>query len=173
MQNFKIETDRLVITMFDESMVESVHLNSLDENTRKFVPDEVFETLEEARETILFLMNCYDGEKNGPLVYPIILKSGENIGYVQAVPLDKSEWEIGYHIAENYTQKGYATEAVMAFVPVIVKQLGITQMWGICRGDNTASRMVLEKCSFKLQDKRIEDYKGEQHEVYKYLYSIA
>ena len=45
MENFKIETDRLVITKFDESMIESVHLNSLDEDNRKFVPDEVFETL--------------------------------------------------------------------------------------------------------------------------------
>jgi len=171
MRNLKIETDRLVITKFDESMVESVHLNSLDEYNRKFVPDEVFETLEETREIILFLMKCYDGENNGPLVYPIILKSGENIGYVQAVPLENSEWEIGYHIAENYTRNGYATEAVMAFVPVISKLLGITHIWGICRGDNIASHKVLEKCSFKLQNKSIGNYQLEQHEVYKYLYS--
>lgn len=154
-------------------MVESVHLNSLDNNNRKFVPDEVFETFEEARETILFLMKCYDGVNKGPLVYPIILKSGENIGYVQAVPFGNREWEIGYHIAENYTRNGYATEAVMAFVPVISELLGITQIWGICRGDNIASRKVLERCSFKLQNKSIGDYQGKQHEIYKYLYSIT
>ncbi|MBM7614136.1 GNAT family N-acetyltransferase [Alkaliphilus hydrothermalis] len=155
MQNFKIETDRLVITKFDESMAEIVHLNSLDVYNRKFVPDEVFETIEEARGAILFLMSCYDGENKGPLVYPIILKSGENIGYVQAVPLKDGEWEIGYHIAENYTGNDYATEAVMAFAPVIANQLGITHIWGISRGDNLASCKVLEKCSFNLQDKSI------------------
>ena len=173
MRNVKIDTGRLVITIFDESMVESVHYNSLDENNRKFVPDEVFETLEEARETILFLMKCYESENDGPKVYPIILKTGENIGYVQAVTLEKNEWEIGYHIAENYTRNGYATEAVRAFVPEVTKLLGITHIWGICRGDNIASRKVLEKCSFKLHNRSIEDYKGEQHEVYKYLYSIT
>lgn len=44
-----IKSDRLVITEFDESMIESVHLNSLDDDNRRFVPDEVFETIEEAR----------------------------------------------------------------------------------------------------------------------------
>jgi len=173
MASFKIETDRLIITKFDESMAESVHLNSLDEYNRKFVPDEVFETIEEARETILFLMECYKRENNGPLVHPILLKSGENIGYVQAVPLADGEWEIGYHIGEKYTGNGYATEAVMAFIPVIANLLGITRIWGISRGDNMASRKVLEKCSFILQSNSIQNYHGEEHEVCKYLYSIS
>jgi len=103
----------------------------------------------------------------------LFILGGVNIGYVQAVPLGNSEWEIGYHVAENYTRNGYATEAVMAFVPVIANLLGITHIWGICRGDNIASRKVLEKCSFKLQNKSIGNYKGAQHEVYKYLYSIT
>ena len=43
-----IETERLIITEFDESMAEDVHKNSLDEDVRRFVPDEVFETVEDA-----------------------------------------------------------------------------------------------------------------------------
>lgn len=39
----RIETERVTITEFDLSMAESVHKNSLDEDTRRFVPDEVFE----------------------------------------------------------------------------------------------------------------------------------
>jgi len=31
-----IETDRLIITEFDENMIESVHLNSLDDDNRRF-----------------------------------------------------------------------------------------------------------------------------------------
>ena len=42
----KIQTERLTITEFDLSMAESVHLNSLDEDNRRFLPDEVFETVE-------------------------------------------------------------------------------------------------------------------------------
>ena len=39
-----------------------------------FVPDEVFEIVEDAKETIEFLMSQYGGTE-GPLVYPILLKS--------------------------------------------------------------------------------------------------
>ncbi|HOM01681.1 MAG TPA: GNAT family protein [Acetivibrio sp.] len=107
MDTLKITTERLIISEFDESMAEIVHLNSLDDDNRKFVPDEVFETVEEAQKILKFLIECYKG-MNGPLVYPVLLKSGENIGYVQAVPTG-DEWEIGYHIASHYTCKGYAT----------------------------------------------------------------
>ena len=48
----RIETDRLVITELTPDMAQAVHENSLDEDTRRFVPDEVFETLEEAREIV-------------------------------------------------------------------------------------------------------------------------
>lgn len=43
---FKIETDRLMITEFTPDMAQAVHENSLDEDNRRFVPDEVFETVE-------------------------------------------------------------------------------------------------------------------------------
>ncbi len=36
-----IETGRLLITNFTLDMVEAVHLKSLDEDTRRFVPDEL------------------------------------------------------------------------------------------------------------------------------------
>ena len=52
----KIETERLIITEFTMDMAEAVHLNSLDEDNRRFVPDEVFETAEEAADTVGFLM---------------------------------------------------------------------------------------------------------------------
>ena len=48
----RIETERLVITEFDLTMAESVLKNSLDEDNRRFVSDEVFETVEEAQDTI-------------------------------------------------------------------------------------------------------------------------
>lgn len=170
MKNLKITTERLAITEFDESMAERVHFNSLDEDNRKFVPDEVFETVEDARDTIMFLIECYKGI-NGPFVYPIILKSGENIGYVQAVPIAEG-WEVGYHIATQYTRKGYASEALKAFVPIIMERLGIEHIWGICHGDNIASHKVLEKCSFHLEHNDIGNYKGDICEIRKYLYQL-
>jgi len=167
---FKIATDRLIITEFSEDMAECVHLNSLDEDNRRFVPDEVFETVQDAAETICFLMECYQGT-TGPFVYPVLLKTGENIGYVQAVPIG-DQWEVGYHISAQYTRNGYASEAVLAFLPVIMERLGIMQIWGVCREDNLASCRVLEKCSFELVARQTGMYHGQEHVICKYVYNL-
>ena len=74
---FMIETERLTITEFTPDMAQAVHENSLDEDNRRFVPDEVFETVEEAAETIGFLMSQY-GSNDGPLIYPVLLKDSTN-----------------------------------------------------------------------------------------------
>ena len=63
----RIKTERLIITEFTMNMAEAVHKNSLDEDNRRFVPDEVFETVEEAADTIAFLMGVYENG-DGPLV---------------------------------------------------------------------------------------------------------
>lgn len=165
----RIETERLIIAEFDMSMAQSVHLNSLDDDNRRFVPDEVFETVEDAAETIEFLMNCYK-TGDGPLVYPILLKNGANIGYVQAVPFENATWEIGYHIGADYTKKGYATEAVKAFLSVIMKQLNINEMTGVCLADNHASVKVMERSGFVKTFEGTGNYKGEQRRICKFIY---
>jgi len=133
-----IKTERLYITKFTLDMVEAVHRNSLDEDNRKFNPNEVFETIEDAKDTVEFLMSVYENSE-GPLVYPILLTDGANIGYVQAVPMDEGKWEVGYHIVKAYTGNGYATEAVKAFLPIIMKKLNIKEILGICVFENIAS----------------------------------
>lgn len=168
----RIETERLIITKFTMDMAEAVHLNSLDEDNRRFVPDEVFETVEQAEETVGFLMSVYENG-NGPLVYPVTLKEGTYIGYVQAVPFDDGTWEVGYHIGENYTKQGYATEAVTAFLPVIMKQIGITEMTGICLADNLASAKVMERCGFIKLYQGIGNYQGQDREICKFVYYLS
>ena len=170
MENLRIETERLIITVFDESMIECVHINSLDEDIRRFVPDEVFETVEDARKTVSFLMDCYE-ENAGPFVYPILTKNSENIGYVQAVPTDNG-WEIGYHIAKKHTGNGYASEAVKSFLPVILKRLNIEKISGLCALENVASCRVLEKSGFVLEYRGIGDYQGNTREVCRYAYHL-
>lgn len=165
----KIETQRLIITEFTPDMAPAVHENSLDEDTLRFVPDEVFDTVEEAAETIAFLMGQYAG-REGPLVYPVLLKNGPYIGYVQSVPLGDGEWEIGYHIGSRYTHQGYATEAVKAFLPAVMERLGLEEITGICMKENMASRRVMEKCGFQLLREGKGPYQGAEREICVYQY---
>lgn len=167
----KIETQRLIITRFTMDMAEAVHRNSLDEDTRRFVPDEVFETVEEAAETVEFLMGVYE-TGDGPLVYPVLRKDGVYIGYVQAVPFDDGTWEVGYHIGADYTGRGYATEAVRAFLPVILPRLGILRIAGVCLAENAASVKVMERCGFHKEFQGIGPYQDQAREICRYTYVL-
>lgn len=165
-----IETERLTITRLTMDMAKSVHENSLDDDNRRFVPDEVFETLESAQETVAFLMSCYESGE-GPLVYAVLLREGTNIGYVQAVPMDGGAWEIGYHIGEKYTKKGYATEAVRAFLPRIMEKLHISEMIGVCLADNAASVKVMERCGFRKVFEGEGIYQGGARNICRFIYA--
>jgi [ribosomal protein S5]-alanine N-acetyltransferase len=149
MKTSNIETERLIITNFDVGMSESVYLNSLDEDNRRFMADEVFASAEEARTRILALILCYESG-HGLFVYPVLLQIGSQIGHVEAMMIGRG-WEIGFHIGKSYTRRGYATEAVKAFLPVIMAQLGLVEIYAICHDTNIASKRVLQKCGFLLE----------------------
>jgi len=161
-----IKTQRLYITEFDKSMAESVHLNSLDEDNRRFIPDEVFETVDAARQALDALISFYS-MSNSPLVYPVFLNEGQQIGHVQVFP-ENNNWELGYQVAKQFTNNGYATEAVSAFLPLVMNKLGITEILAVCRADNEASRRVLEKCGFALKAMERALHHGEQHLICRY-----
>ena len=168
----KIETERLLITDFTPDMAQAVFENSLDEDNRRFVPDEVYENVDEARQTLAFLISQYE-RTDGPLVYPIIRKQdGSNIGYVQIVPMEDGNCEVGYHIAKAYAGNGYATEAVKAFLPKIMKKLDIKEILGICVAENIASIKVLEKAGFTKVFEGMGTYQDEEREICKYVYEL-
>lgn len=155
------ESERLLIQTFSDDMAQAVHELSVDENNRRFQPDEVFETEQDALYAIQYLSANY-GNPEAPQVYPVILKEkGCNIGHVELVPLENGEWEIGYHIGMTFARKGFASEAVKAFMPVIMKQFGLDHIMGICAAENCASRRVMEKCGFVMEFEGNAMYHGE------------
>lgn len=166
-----IKTERLTITTFSMDMTQSVYENSQDDDTRRFVPDEVYESAEEAFAAIEFLMSRYDSI-DGPFVYPIITNDGgQNIGYVQLCQIDVGNWEIGYHIAKQFTGQGYATEAVKAFLPALAQKLNIKEVYGICLAENAASVHVLEKCGFVQVFQGMGDYQGKESQIVKTVWN--
>ena len=165
----EIFTGRLMIRELGPGLAKSVHAGSLDEENRYFMPDEVFETEEDAAEAIRHLTTFY-ATKDGPLVYAVFLKNGAHIGHVEAVPIREGKWEIGYHITKGCTGNGYATEAVAAFIPFILRHLAIDTVFCICDAENTASCRVLEKCGFSLVSEGRAAYHGRQANVRRYIF---
>ena len=167
----EIITNRLRITELTMEMAEDIHADSLDDATRRFLPDEVFETLEEARETVAFLMSRYDAQ-DGPLVYAVIRQEdGGLAGYVQMVPMVEGTYEIGYHIGERYRGNGYAEEAVRAFLPVMAQTLGILEVYGVSLKENVPSCKVLANCGFEIVFEGISCYQGNQREIVKGIWT--
>ena len=167
-----IKSSRLTITTFSPDMAQSVYANSQDADNRRFVPDEVYNSVEEARKAIEFLMSRYESA-DGPFVYPVITNDGgKNIGYVQFCKLELGEeaWEIGYHIAKDFTGKGYATEVVKAFLPVMAQKLNIKEVYGICLTENLASVRVLEKCGFTQIYQGLGNYQGKEVQIIKAIW---
>ena len=167
-----IKTSRLTITNFTPDMAQAVYENSQDDDTRLFVPDEVYDSVKEARDAIEFLMSRYDST-DGPFVYPLLTNEGQNIGYIQLCNLELEEegtWEIGYHIAKEFTGKGYATEAVKAFLPVMVQKLNLKEVYGICLAENLASVRVLEKCGFTQIYQGPGNYQGKENKIIKAIW---
>ena len=166
-----IKTLRLTITTFSPDMAQSVYENSQDDDTRRFVPDEVYDSVEEARAAIEFLMSRY-ASADGPFVYPIITNDGgQNIGYVQLCQIDDGSWEIGYHIAKQFSGQGYATEAVKDFLPAMAEKLNIKEVYGICLVENLASIRVLEKCGFVQFYQGSGNYQGMEAEIVKTVWN--
>lgn len=161
-----IENDRLQIVKMNKSMYFDIYQNSLDKDNRKYVPDEVFDCLEEASEVINHIISAY-GSEDGPFVYSVIRKKDNiNLGYVQLVKLEEG-WEIGYHIAAIFTGNGYATEAVNLFIKYIQNNTDVKQIFGIALAANKASRRVLEKCGFELIYEGIGLYQGRKRKIVK------
>lgn len=166
----RIETERLLITDFTPEMAEAVHLGSLDADTQRFLPDEVFPTTEVAAEVIADLMDCYGGTE-GPFVHPFLLRDGTYAGYVQLVPIEEG-WEIGYHTVAAHTGRGYATEAVRAFLPAMMARFNLKQVAGVCAAENAASIRVLEKCGFERTYEGESLYQGQTRPVVRLVYAL-
>ena len=159
-----LETERLILTELTLDMAGDIHRNSLDEDNRRFVPDEVFETEEEALDAIRWLAFCY-AKEDAPLLYALLTRdTGDNIGYVQLCPIDEG-WEVGYHIAKPYTGRGYATEAVNGFLPVMAQRKNLSEIYGICLKENVASVHVLVKSGFETFYRGSGRYQGEEREI--------
>lgn len=89
----------------------------------------------------------------------------------QTVPMENGVREIGYHIGSRCTKQGYASEAVRAFLPVIMAKLDLQQMLGVCLAENAASVKVMERCGFRKFFGGIGNYQGKQRNICKFLYS--
>ena len=142
-----LKTERLNIREFTLLDTKNIYEFSQEESLKKWLPDQVYADLDEAKETLEFLISKYRN-KEFPLVMAVVKKaSNELIGHVGLSEI-KQGIEIGYAIGENYQNKGYASEAVNAYITWAKKEFSLEKIYGVVKCENYGSCRVLEKSQF-------------------------
>ena len=141
------ETEHLIIRKFKIDDAQCLYENHLEEEVKKWIPNESYADIEETQSAINFYTDCVNN-KHLPYVLAVELKeTGELIGDtgVNEVEGKANEVEIGYGICKKHSGKGYATELLGAMTQFIVSTFGMNVLYGRVMRGNNASVRVLEK----------------------------
>ena len=144
---YMFETEHLKVRKFKIEDAQCLYENHLEEEVKKWIPNESYADIEETQDAINFYVDCVN---NGHLPYVLAVElkeTGELIGDtgVNEVEEKTKEVEIGYTICKKHSGKGYATELLNAMTKFIVLTFGINVLYGrVMRGNNVSVR-VLEK----------------------------
>lgn len=141
------ETEHLKIRKFRIEDAQRLYHNHLEEEVKKWIPNESYADVEETQNAINFYIECVD---NGHLPYVLAVElkeTGELIGDtgVNEVEGKENEVEIGYGICQKYSGRGYATELLNAMTRFAVSAFGTNILYGRVIHGNYASVRVLEK----------------------------
>ena len=105
------ETKNLRIRKFDMQDAKTLYENYLEDEVKKWIPNESCADIKETRGAIGFYADCVN-HKHLPFVLAVELKeNGELIGDT-GINEVSNEVEIGYTIYQKYSGNGYATELV-------------------------------------------------------------
>ncbi len=104
-------------------------------------------------DTVDGLMASLNSGDADALPWLVVLDDGDEpcvIGDVgwKGTPGPARRVEIGYGLAVPYRRKGYATEAVGAYVKWLESRADVVQIDAEVRADNVASRRLLERLGF-------------------------
>jgi len=146
-----LETERLIVRRLRDDDAQAMYENHLDDEVRKWFPNECYADPDEALDAARFFAGCVDSG-HLPFVLGVELKeTGELIGDtgISEVEGKPDETEIGYCIGGKYRGRGYATELLGAISGFAVSRFGFRVIYGRVVHGNEASAKVLEKNGYR------------------------
>ncbi|MGD2026697.1 MAG: GNAT family N-acetyltransferase [Anaerolineales bacterium] len=93
-----------------------------------------------------FVKRCINVWKAGT-AFPWVMclkESGDLIGMIE-LRIEDHRADLGYVVARDYWDQGYASEVAQLIVDWAIAQPSIYRVWAVCDVDNYASARVLEK----------------------------
>ncbi len=160
---FYIESNNIYLRPFALDDADKIFRMSRENSMEKWLPDQVYESVEHAAEILDFLIRqC----RNGPFPFenPVVLAVclAENdalIGHAGLSSL-RNDVEIGYAIEESEQGHGYATEAIKAICRWGFIRYAWPRILGVVASENLASCRVLDKAGFKMTGEGMGQMQG-------------
>jgi len=170
--DYLFETAHLKARKFKLTDARVLYEHHLEEDVKKWIPNESYADMEEAEHAIGFYIDCVNNKR---LPYVLAVESketGELIGDtgVNEVEGNCAVAEIGYVIFKEHSGKGYATELLREMTKFVASSFGITVLYGRVMRGNNASVRVLEKNGYQFMKEEMgaeDDPYGNGMLVYK------
>ncbi|MEJ2758157.1 MAG: GNAT family N-acetyltransferase [Anaerolineales bacterium] len=105
-----------------------------------------WETHNNIEMTKTFIKRCMNVWKAGTAFpWALCLKDTEQIIGMIELRIDEHRSDLGYVVARDFWEQGYASEAAQLVLDWAIAQPNIYRVWAVCDLDNHASARVLEK----------------------------
>lgn len=161
--NLILETPRLLMRPLELSDAEAMFAMDNNPNVHKYLWQNPTQTIEETIGIIKYVQNQYVENKIGRFA-TILKETGEFIGWTGIKFItEKPEngninfYDYGYRLDEKFWNKGFASEATVAWFDHGFHQMNIETMNAYAHAENGASNHILEKHGMQF----IEDYLDE------------
>ena len=154
-----ITTERLQLTPFTLHETSLFHTLNTDPFVRKFLWDDEIISRDTAEEIMIKNEQHFNDDYYG--LWKMQEKEREEVmGYVGLwYFFNEPQPQLLYAILEEYTKKGYATEASLAIIEYAFHQLGFEYLIAATDEPHRASQRVAERLGMVLVEKRIENGK--------------
>lgn len=171
-----IETERLILRQFTKDDSAKLHKICNERYILKWMPD--WESSVEDRERWIGWVDrqySLSTKKSARIMLAVTLKdNGKLIGMVgigNKKEVD-NEIEIAYFISEEFSGKGFISEAAKAMAAWAFDDLKLDYLIAIVEPDNFPSQRVVEKCGFTRLETRMILNSGETEEKPFYYYRL-
>ena len=148
---YLFETERMRMRRFEADDARCLYENHLDGEVRRWIPNESYADMEEARQAIGFYAECVNRNEL-PFVLAVTLRdTGELIGDAGINPVagKPGEVEVGFVIYRAYRGKGCATELLRGMTNYALANLHPSALFGRVMRGNDASERVLQKNGYR------------------------
>ena len=152
-----LETERLILRRFTEADAQELFEGYVNQKGFLYYANKKKRTLQEEIESLKGIDRKYDDLQ----YYNWLITLKDNKRIIGAIHLNvfssDESVEFNYATDERYRGNGYMTEALEAVRDFCINDMKVRRIFGGCEVNNTASRRVMEKCSFRYE-KTLHDH---------------